>query len=142
MELNPRDRQDTQVQETYARWLDFGARTGFAVSLVTLLVYLSGALVPFVAMERLAALWRLPVGRYLELTGGPAGWGWTRLLGYGDYLNLAGVALFATVSIVCYLRALPALLAHGDRLYALIAAAQIAVLLLAASGLLNSFAGG
>ena len=125
------------MQQIYARWLDYGAKVGFAVSLVTLLLYLSGALAPFVPMGRLAALWGLPVGRYLELTGAPTGWRWIPLLGYGDYLNLAGIALFASVSIACYLRILPSLLAHGDRLYALIATAQVAVLLIAASGLLH-----
>ena len=85
----------------------------------------------------LPGLWGQPVGRYLDMTGAPTGWGWIRLLGTGDYLNLAVIALFPSVSIVCYLRILPALLAQGDRLYALIAALQIAVLLAAASGLLH-----
>jgi len=45
-------------------------------------------------------------------------WGWIHLLGYGDYLNFAGIALFASMTIVCYLRMLPVLLAHRDRLAA------------------------
>ena len=142
MELKLRDEQDQRLQEIYADWLDRLAKAGFALSVAALLVYLSGAVAPYVPMAELPALWGLPVGRFLELTGAPTGWGWLQLLGFGDYLNLVGIAWMASVSVVCYLRALPALVAHGDRLYALIAAVQIAVLLLAASGLLNSIAGG
>lgn len=136
------DRQDMRVQQLYARWMDAGAKAGFALALVSMLLYATGALAPFVPLEKLAMLWGLPVGRFLELTGAPTGWAWIGMLGYGDYLNLLGIAVFASLSLACYLRILPALLANGDRLYAAIALAQIVVLMVAASGLLNSFAGG
>jgi hypothetical protein len=138
MDLKRRDEQDQRLQEIYARWLDVAAKTCFAMSLAALLVYVSGALTPFVPLARLPALWNLPVSRYVELTGAPSGWGWAALLGSGDYLNLLGIAAFASVSVICYARALPVLVAHRDWLYLLIAAAQIVVLLVAASGLLNS----
>jgi hypothetical protein len=142
MDLKTEEEQDARVQDIYARWLDVGAKAGFAVSMIGMLIYLSGIVAPFIPMAELTARWRLPVGRFLALTGAPTGWGWIHLLGYGDYLNFAGIALFASLTTVCYLRVLPVLLAHRDRLYALIAAAQILVLLAAASGLLNSFGGG
>ena len=138
MDLKRRDEQDQRLQEIYARWLDVAAKACFAMSLAALLLYVSGALAPFVPLARLPALWNLPVSRYIELTGAPSGWGWLALLGYGDYLNLVGIAIFASLSLACYARILPALVAAGDRTYALIALAQILVLLLAASGLLNS----
>ncbi len=134
MDLKPDPAQDAQVQELYARWLDIGARTGFALSLAALLLYVSGAIAPFVPLAELPTLWSLPVGRYLEMTGAPTGWHWLRLLGHGDYLNLAGIVLFASVTIACYARILLELLRHGERLYALIAAVEIAVLLVAALG--------
>ena len=134
MELKPDPAQDAQVQALYASWLDIGARTGFAVSLVALLVYVSGAMTPFVPLAELPALWSLPVGRYLELTNAPTGWNWLRLLVHGDYLNLVGIVLFASVTIACYARILLVLLRQGERLYALIAAVEIAVLLVAAAG--------
>lgn len=142
MDLKRHDEQDARVQAIYARWLDVGTKAGFAVSLVGMLAYLSGAVAPFVPMAELAAHWGLPVGRFLALSGAPTGWGWIHLLGYGDYLNFAGITVIASMTTLCYLRILPVLIAHRDRLYALIAAAQIAVLLAAASGLLNSFGGG
>jgi hypothetical protein len=145
MELKRTDEQveqDARVQELYARWLDRGSKAGFAVCVITLLVYVSGARAPQLPMERIAALWHLPVARFLETTGAPKGWGWINLVGYGDYFNFVGIAIFASVSIACYLRVLPALIGNRDRVYASIALVQILVLLLAASGLLNSLAGG
>ena len=136
MDLKPDD-QDQRLQDIYARWLDRISKAAFAATLAALLVYLSGAVQPFIPLTELPALWGLPVARYLELTGSPTGWSWVHLLDKSDYLSLVTVASFASVSIVCYLRALPVLVSHRDRMYALIATAQVAVLLLAASGLLN-----
>ena len=139
MELKPGEAQDQRLQDIYARWLDVLAKAGFAATLAALMVYLSGTLPPFVALADMPALWGAPVARYLELTGAPTGWAWLRLLDRSDFLGLAAVASFAAVSFICYLRALPALLSHRDRMYACIAVAQIAVLLLAASGVLNRY---
>jgi hypothetical protein len=50
------------------------------------------------------------------------------LLGRGDYLNVLGVALLATITLVCYARIVPLL----PRLQAVLAAIQIAILLGAA----------
>ena len=139
MELKPDEARDRRLQEIYARWLDVLAKAGFAATLAALLVYLSGTLPPFVPLAEMPALWGMPVARYLELTSAPTGWAWLRMLDKSDFLGLAAVASFASVSFLCYLRILPALLSHRDRMYACIAAAQIAVLLVAASGVLNRF---
>jgi len=141
VELSPREERDQRVQDAYARWLDVLSKIAFALSIAALAVYLSGVVAPYVPVARVAALWGQPVARYLAESGAPVGWGWISLVAYGDYLNLVCIAWIASVSIACYLRILPALLAGADRLYAVIAAAQIAVLLLAASGLLNSIGG-
>lgn len=116
-------------QHIYARWLDIGTRIGFAVLLVTFAIYAFGLLDALVPPQDLARLWGLPVDRYVQATGGPTGWGWLRLLGKGDYLNFVGIALLATITIVCYARIVPVL----PRLQAALAVIQIAVLLAAAS---------
>lgn len=126
-----------QAQRTFARCLDVGTKIGLALLVGAFAVYVAGLLPPHVPFADLPARWGLPLAQFIAATGAPTGWGWIRLLGTGDYLNLAVIALFPSVSIVCYLRVLPALLAQADRLYALIAALQIAVLLTAASGLLH-----
>ena len=124
------------VQTRYARWLDAATRIAFAASLAAFVVYAGGLLPSFVPLEQLPSLWHLPVDEYLERTGAPAGWGWLGLLGYSDYLALACVALIGTVTLVCYLAILPLLLRVGERLEAALVAAQVIVLVFAASGLL------
>ena len=103
-------------------------RLAFVILLVTFAAYLLGALDPLVPTAELARLWSLPVDQYVAASGAPIGWGWLRLLGKGDYLNFIGIALLATVTIVCYARIVPAL----PRLHAVLAVIQIAVLLAAA----------
>jgi hypothetical protein len=136
MDVKP---HDEHLQRLYARWLDAATKTGFAASLCAFLLYVSGALPPYVPPERLPELWGLPVGRFLEQTGAPTGWSWVALMDHGDYLSLAAVALFGLITPVCYLRIVAPLLRHGERLQAALVSAQIAVLAAAISGL---FAGG
>jgi hypothetical protein len=136
MDVKP---HDEHIQRLYARWLDAATNTGFAASLCAFLLYVSGALPPYVPLERLAELWGLPVGRFLEQTGAPTGWSWVAMMDRGDYLSLAAVALFGLITPACYLRIVAPLLRHGERLRAALAIAQIAVLAAAVSGL---FAGG
>ena len=134
MELKPKD--VSAEQQLYARWLDWATRVSLAALVAAFLAYAGGLLAPAVAVEDLPRLWVLPVEDYLRTTGVPPGWGWVGLLATGDYLNLVGVALLGLVTVLCYLRILPPLLARGERLQGAFAVAQVVVLLLAASGLL------
>lgn len=124
------------VQELYARWLGAVTLIAFAAALVAFVLYAGGVLPTFVPLDALPALWQLPVGEYLARTGAPVGWGWLRLLPYADYLSLSCVALIAAVTLVCYLAVLPMLLKLEERVQAALVAAQIIVLLAAASGAL------
>jgi hypothetical protein len=124
------------VQELYARWLGAVALIAFAAALVAFVLYAGGVVPPFVPLDALPALWQLPIGEYLARTGAPVGWGWLRLLPYADYLSLGCVALIAAVTLVCYLAVLPILLKLEERVQAALVAAQIIVLLVAASGAL------
>lgn len=122
------------VQELYARWLGAATWIAFAAACVAFILYAGGVLPSFVPLDALPALWQLPVGEYLARTDVPVGWDWLRLLSYGDYLSLACVALIAAVTLVCYLAVLPMLLRLEERMQAALVAAQIVVLLVAASG--------
>jgi hypothetical protein len=115
----------------YARWLDRMVRVVFLLASAAFALYVFGLLPPFVALEELPALWRLPLPEYLARSGAPTGWSWLPLVSRADYLSLAAVALFALLTLVCYLRVIPLL----PRLQALLALAQVAVLLAAISGL-------
>lgn len=124
------------MELTYARWLAWGTRVAFATLIAGFALYVLGVLEPLVDHASVVRLWRVSVGEYIAATGAPTGWSWLRYLGKGDYLNLLAVALLCLITVVCYARVLPLLL-KTDRVYAAIAAAQILVLLVAASGLLS-----
>ena len=130
-----------QAQSAYARWLAAGTWLSIALLTFGFFAYVTGALPAHVPLDRLPQLWGMPVRSYLEAAHAPTGWGWVALAGRGDYFNYFGIVLLCSITAVCYLRILPFLLAR-ERIYAYIAAAQIIVLLVAGSGLLNSCAGG
>jgi hypothetical protein len=114
--------------QIYARWLDTGTRIGLALLVASFAIYVFGFLDPHVPHQELVRLWRLPVDHYVATTGAPTGWAWLQHLHRGDYLNFLGVAVFTTITIVCYARIIPVL----PRLQAILATIQIAVLLAAA----------
>jgi hypothetical protein len=122
-------------QLVYARWLERATRTGFALLAIAFLLYALGIVEAYVPLAQLPALWVLPVEQYLAATGSPAGWGWLALAYKADYLNLAAIALLGLATVCCYVRMLILLLERGERLPAALAAAQLAVLVAAASGI-------
>ena len=124
-------------QPVYAAWLEAGARLGLGLLVLTFASYVLDFWEPHVPIEHLPNLWTLPVHEYRQATASPAGWGWLELLARSDYQTYVGVALLSSVTIVCFVRILPALLARGERLYAWIAIAQVMVLVLAATGLVS-----
>ena len=126
---------DRPMRELYARWLDIATKAGFVISLVAFLLYASKVLPPYVALEELPRYWILPVREFIQATGAPSGWAWLGELRYGDGINLLAIALLGLVTPLCYARLVPALIAERDWLQALLAVAQLAVLLGAASGL-------
>lgn len=125
-------------QNAYADILFYGCWVGLAIMLVTYFLYISGIVAPHVPLEQMPQVWSQPVAHYLETANVPTGWGWVTLLGQGDFLNFIGVVLLAGLSIICYLRIVPALFLKKDRVMLCIAVLEILVLLLAASGLVGS----
>ena len=129
------------AQAIVARWIDRGTRIALALLIAGFALYVTGLLTPHIPPETLARLWGLPLREFLAASGAPSGWDWLKHIGRGDYANVVGIALLASIIIVAYLRVLP-VLARGARAFALIASLEILVLLAAASGLLNSIGGG
>jgi hypothetical protein len=78
----------------------------------------------------------MPVKDYLAATGMETGWGWVRLLGKGDVLNFLAIAFLSGVVVVCYLVVAPMFFRAKDPVYGWLAVTEVAVLVLAASGLL------
>lgn len=125
-------------QTIYARCLDWGTRAALLALTASFFAYVSSLVEPLVPLHELPGLWTLSADRYIAATGAPSGWGWLRLLGKGDYLNFVAIVMLGLMTVACYARILPSLLARGERLQAWLVVAQLLVLLAAASGVFTA----
>ena len=124
-------------QRRYARVLDAITKAGFVFLVAGFVAYLAGWIPSHVPVEKLAGLWGLPLSAYLRATDTPTGWGWIVHLPKGEFASLAGIAILAGCSAVALAAVIPIYARDRDRIYAAICAAEIAVLALAASGVLT-----
>lgn len=125
-------------QMIYAKILNAGMWLGLAVLTVTFLMYVFGVLPNFVPIDDLPKYWSMKTSDYNHTLHAPTGWGWLAYAGKGDYLNFVGIAMLAGLTILCYLAILPTFARKKDRAYPAIAIVEVAVLALAASGLLKT----
>jgi hypothetical protein len=119
-------------QQIYARWLAWGTHIALVVLIASFLAYALALRDPHLPPQELAKLWAFPVDHYIAASGAPTGWGWLALLHKSDYLIFLAVAMLGFVTVLCYVRIIPVLLAQGERWRALIAVLQVLVLLGAA----------
>jgi hypothetical protein len=122
----------------YARWLSAGSRLGLALLVLGFIAYATGIVDPHVPIERLPALWNRPAAEVLREVGLRPGWAWAELLHRSDMLILAGIGVLASCSIPCLAAVIPQFRAQRAMAFVWICAAEIAVLVLALSGLLAS----
>ena len=129
----------TEEQLIYANILNIGMWLGLAVLTITFLLYVFGV-VPnnVVPINDLPKYWGLKAKDYIHTLHTPTGWGWVSLVGNGDYMNFIGIAMLAGLTILCYLAIIPTLARKKDTPYLVIAIVEVAVLLLAASGLMKT----
>ena len=121
-------------QLRYARLLDWGTHLGLVVLVLTFAAYVAGLTPPQVALDKLPTLWGLPVASYLQQTQSPVGWGWVAHAGHSDVAGLVGIAILAGCSVLCLLALTPLYWRRGERIFVGLCLAEVAVLLLAASG--------
>jgi len=126
------------AQKRYARWLAWGTRLGLALLVLGFIAYILG-LAPHVPIERLPALWQRPASELLEHSGLQPGWHWASLVHRSDMLVIATIGFLASCSIASLVAVIPAFARNRENVFVVICILQVAVLLLAASGL---FAGG
>lgn len=125
-----------EEQLAYAQVLDRGMKLGLLLLLVTFALYVTGLVTPHIPVEDLPRYWSLPVKEYLAATGIRAGWSWVHMLARGDFLTFLGIAFLSSVAIVCYVAIGPIFFRKKDRIYGWLSVAEVAVLVLAASGLI------
>jgi hypothetical protein len=130
--------EPTPEQRRYAQVLEKGMYAGLVCLFVSFTLYVSGIMQPLIPLEELSGYWSHSVHEYLEETGIEAGWGWVKMLGYGDFINFVGVAFLAGVTVPCYLAIIPLLLRGKDTVYVVLALLEVAVLVVAASGIVGA----
>jgi hypothetical protein len=131
-------RQQQQAEASrYALFVHWGTRVGEVALVLSFVAYLFGLLKPHIPLEQLPSVWSLPLTDYLQRTGTPTGWGWLALAYEGDLSNLIGIALLAGCSLPPLLSLIFLYVKQRDYIFAGICALIVAVLLLAASGILT-----
>jgi len=128
----------SEEQIAYAKILNIGMFLGLALIVVTFIIYMSGILSSFIPPQEIPKYWSMASRDFIHSMGAPTGWAWLAMVGKGDYLNFIGIAFLAGLTILCYLVILPILIRKKDTPYVVIAFIEIAVLVLAASGILKS----
>jgi len=123
-------------QQRYAAFLFVAGRSAFVLMLCTYFLYVTGIVEPHIPLEDLPSYWGLPVAEYIQQTGAPTGWGWTRLLNKGDFLNFLGIAFLGSITILGFATLIPAYVRKKDWCFVAIVVLQIIVLCVAASGIL------
>lgn len=134
----------TEEQLLYARILAAGMYAGLALLLVTFTLYVSGLVEPAIPIRELPGYWTMNVDAYLETVNvhhlhrehALTGWWWLSALDRADFLNFVGIVVLATVTLVCFVGIIPTLVGKRDWIYASMAAIEVVILALAASGIL------
>ena len=122
----------------YARILSWGTRVGLTMLVASFLAYAFGLLPPHVPIEQMPKLWSAPAPGYLQASGLQPGWDWARFVHRADMLSLAAIAFLASCSIACLAAAARIFFRLGERPVAIVCLVEIAVLVMAASGLLTT----
>lgn len=128
-----------EEQLIYAKWLEYGMRLGFLILIFSFTNYIFGfTSEPHIQLEHFSKYWSLSAEEFNKVTGSPTGWDWLTHAGKSDYMNFLGITTLSLITVVCYLRIIPILAKKSDYLYLGIAILEVVILLLAASGILNS----
>ena len=128
----------SEEQMIYAKLLSYGTAIGLATLVTTFILYVANILEPVIPISELPKNWHLSVKEYMHSNNLPHGWGWVHFINRGDFVNFIGIAMLSGLTIVCYLAIIPSLLRKKDTAYAVIAIVEVAILVLAASGVLTA----
>ena len=128
--------EPTPEQVLYANVLERGMYAGLACLFITFALYGFGIMGPYIPREEIPQHWSKDVHTYLVDANIEAGWGWVKMLGYGDFVNFIGIAILAGVTILCYATIVPLLFKKNDTVFAVLAIVEVLALAIAASGII------
>jgi hypothetical protein len=129
--------ENASEQQLYAKIVYHMNHLGLFALVAGFALYLTGMLTPHVPLEDLPQYWSLPLEQYLEKTGALTGWQWISELGYRDVAPLIGVAVLASIPLVCYLVLFFQFLQRGAKPLVVITVIELFFMLLSASNLIQ-----
>ncbi len=129
--------ENASEQQLYAKIVYHMNHLGLFALVAGFALYLTGMLTPHVPLEDLPQYWSLPLEQYIEKTGALTGWQWISELGYGDVAPLIGVAVLASIPLVCYLVLFFQFLQRGAKPLVVITVIELFFMLLSASNLIQ-----
>jgi hypothetical protein len=131
------DNTHPDIEPVYGRLLHYLVLVGFLFLGISFLVYAFGLLPSYMDAHRVPEVWHLPADEAVAETQRPAFWTWLTNLDRGDLLSLGSLAVLSATTPVGFLVLISLFLRRRDFAYAAMVAAQVAVLLLAASGIIG-----
>jgi hypothetical protein len=131
-------RDPLEAQRRYARVLAVLGRAVGAMLVLAFAAYALHWLPSYVPIERLPELWHLSAADFLRAAHVPSGWrGWLLLGRYSDMLVLCVLAILISLTTLCLFVAIAVFRRDGERALAWICLAQIAVVVVTASGMIT-----
>lgn len=130
--------QASEEQILYADFLGKATWMALGLLLVLFFIYISGILPNVVEFSEIPQLWKMRAADFIHHANAPVGWGWVPLIGNGDMLTYIGIVILAGLTILSYLKVLPAFIRRKEKPFIVIILVELAVLIMAASGVLTS----
>lgn len=125
------------AQRQFAAMLAIGMYCGLVVLALGFVAYILDWLPATVRLDALPRFWSLSAADYRQSTGAPDGWGWLTHYSAGEILPLAGIVILCSTVLLGFIVLAASSALRRDWAYFAIALFEVAVLVLAASGLLT-----
>ena len=126
------------IRKRYIIILTWGVGFGFILLLTGFLLFLLGIPETAISPERVTENWHLSAAEYRSATGYKAGWDWISSLPDADYLSFASLIYFGLLTPICLASIVPQFIKGKRYAYAAITAGMLAILILAAAGIISS----
>ena len=131
------DETHHEIETRYGRILHYLVLAGFLFLGVTFLVYAFALLPSYMEAHRVPEVWHMPADEAVAETARPPFWAWVTNVNRADLLSLGSLAVLSAVTPVGFLFLVVLFLRRRDFAYAAMVAAEVIVLLLAASGIVG-----
>lgn len=133
------DARNDGVEIRYGRVLHYLVLAGFIFLGVTFAVYAFAVFPSYMDAHRVPEVWHLPADEAVGEIERPPFWAWLSNLDRGDLLSLGSLAVLAATTPGAFLFLLALFLKRREYAYAAMVAAEVLILVFAASGVMGGY---